>query len=343
MRHCLILIFILLLDGCGREPLYQSQTYVFGTMVDITIYGETDERARLLANHIEQDFQRLHVQLHAWQPGGELYQLIASFADGKPRGVSPELAGILLDATSLSQRADGLFNPAIGRLIKLWGFQRDEFTPISPDPEQIRALTRAQPRMTDIQIEGGQVSSRNRWVKVDLGGYAKGYALDRASAYLRAEKVHGALINVGGNIIALGMHGDHPWRVGIQHPRQPGPMATLDLPDGWAIGTSGDYQRYFEFGGKRYCHLIDPRNGYPTQGVQAVTILVPPGVHAGTLSDAASKPIFISGLKGWRQSAIAMGITHVLLVDGQGHLHMTRAMNAQLKLVEKNVTLEVLP
>lgn len=338
-----IFLLVCLLPGCGREPLYQSQSYVFGTLVDISIYGESEQRARLLASHVEQDFQRLHFKLHAWKPGSELYQLNTAMAQGKQVPVSPELAAILTDATAISERSGGIFNPAIGGLINLWGFQRDEFTPLKPDPRQIEALTRAAPHMSDIAIENGQAWSANRMVKVDLGGYAKGYALDRAAAYLRGEKVHGALINIGGNILALGAHGDHPWRVGIQHPRQPGPMATLDLPDGWAIGTSGDYQRYFELEGKRYCHLIDPRSGYPVRGVEAVTILVPPGVQAGTLSDAASKPIFIAGVAGWRQAAATMGITHALLIDAQGKLHMTQAMGQRLHLIEKNVTLEVLP
>ncbi len=342
MRRWLILL-ALLLAGCGREPLYQSQTYVFGTLVDISIYGEPEERARTLANHVEQEFQRLHIQLHAWKSGGELSRLNAAFEQGAKTPVSPELAGMLIDATQFSERSGGLFNPAIGGLIGLWGFQRDEFTPLHPDPQQVDAMTRATPRMSDIVIENGQTWSRNKKVKVDLGGYAKGYALDRAATYLRSEKVHGALINIGGNILALGSHGEKPWRVGIQHPRKPGPIAILGLPDGWAIGTSGDYQRYFELDGKRYCHLIDPRIGYPVQGIQAVTVLVPPGPQAGTLSDVASKPIFISGAKNWRHAAMQMGITHTLLIDGQGQLHLTQAMQQRIKLTEENAPLEILP
>ncbi len=343
MRRWLILLYVLLLAGCGREPLYQSQTYVFGTLVDISIYGEPEERARRLATHVEQEFQRLHVQLHAWKAGSDLEMLNAAFAQGKAAAVSPELAAILKDAAQLSERSGGLFNPAIGELIRLWGFQREEYSPIRPDRRQVDLITGALPRMSDIEMRDGHAVSRNRRVRLDLGGYAKGYALDRAAAYLRQEKVHGALINIGGNILALGAHGKKPWRVGIQHPRQPGPMAVLELPDGWAIGTSGDYQRYFELDGKRYCHLIDPRSGDPVQDVQAVTILVPPGPQAGTLSDVASKPIFISGVRGWRQAAADMGIAHALLVDGRGRLYMTQAMQQRLRLTEKNVAPEIVP
>lgn len=338
----LLLAAVLALAGCGREQAHQSQSYVFGTLVDISIYGESEERSRELSNHVLQEFQRLHDQLHAWKAGSELDRLNSAFADGKPAGIPPELAGILIDATRLSRQSGGLFNPAIGHLIQIWGFQGDAFKPVHPDPEEIRKWVAANPQMTDIVIENGQAVSRNPAVRLDLGGYAKGWSLDLAANYLRQQQVKGALINIGGNIIAIGRHGDRPWRVGIQHPRQPGPVASVELPDGWAIGTSGDYQRYFELDGKRYCHVLDPRTGEPAQGVQAVSILVPPASHAGTLSDVASKPIFLSGT-GWREAARQMGIAHVMLIDAQGRIHLTAAMQQRLHFIDKNVALDIVP
>lgn len=337
-----LLAVLLALAGCGREPAHQSQSYVFGTLVDISIYGESEERARELSNHVLQEFQRLHDQLHAWKAGSELDRLNSAFARGKPAKISPELAGILTDATRLSRQSGGLFNPAIGHLIQTWGFQGEEFKPVRPDPAEIHKWVAANPQMTDIVIENGQARSRNPAVRLDLGGYAKGWSLDLAADYLRQQHVKGALINIGGNIIAIGRHGDRPWRVGIQHPRQPGPVASVELPDGWAIGTSGDYQRYFELDGKRYCHVLDPRTGQPAQGVQAVSILVSPNSHAGTLSDVASKPIFLSG-ESWRKAAQRMGIAHAMLIDAQGKIHLTAAMQQRLKFTDKNVTLDIVP
>jgi len=331
---------VLLLSGCGREPLYQSQSYVFGTLVDISIYGESEDRTRLLAGHVEQEFQRLHDSLHAWKPGSELDRLNAAFAAGKQVAVTPELAAMLADAARFSAQSDGLFNPAIGHLIGLWGFQRDEFGPAHPDPAEIRKWVDAAPLMADIAIDNGHAGSRNSAVKLDLGGYAKGYALDLAANYLRKEKVQGALVNIGGNIIAIGKHGERPWRVGIQHPRKAGPIATLDLPDGWAIGTSGDYQRFFEADGKRYCHIIDPRSGYPAAGVQAVTVLVPPMPDAGTLSDVASKPLFISGKDGWRDAATRMGIASAMLIDAAGTVYLTPGMRQHLRFEDKGVKID---
>ncbi|HEY8117788.1 MAG TPA: FAD:protein FMN transferase [Methylophilaceae bacterium] len=348
MRHYLAVLLILLsgcvLSSCTREPLYQSQSYVFGTLVDVSIYGEDGYRARLLANDVLEDFQGLHNRLHAWQEGSDLNKLNVAFAESdKPFPISKELAQIISNAQALSVQSNGLFNPAIGRLINLWGFQRDQFSPVKIDKAAITELVKAAPQMTDIVVEKNDTAySKNRKVRLDLGGYAKGYALDRAASYLRSHGVKNALINIGGNIIALGTHGDHPWRVGIQDPRKPGPIATLDLGDGWAIGTSGDYQRYFELDGKRYCHIIDPRDGYPAQGTEAVTVLVPPGKNAGTLSDVASKPIFISSQEQRVKAAHSMGISNFMVIDTQGKVFVSEEMKKRLQWVEKDVTAQSL-
>ena len=337
-----VIFVVLLLTACkGKDPLYEEQGYVFGTLVEVSVYGESKPRARQAVSEVMQEFQRLHNMLHAWQPS-ELSKMNATFAKGKSVAVSAELAAMLQDATQLSQQSQGLFNPAIGGLVQLWGFHADEFKPVLPDEKKIEQWVAADPQMSDITIVHGRAQSKNRSVQVDLGGYAKGYALDRAAELLRKQGIRNALINIGGNVLALGRHGDRPWRVGIQHPRKSGALATMDLHDGDAIGTSGDYQRYFMIGDVRYCHLIDPRNGYPMQGVQAVTI-VTHGPRAGVLSDADSKPLFISGVKGWRAAATRMGLTEAMLVDGQGKIHLTAELQKRLKFTDSNIHPEVEP
>jgi thiamine biosynthesis lipoprotein len=331
----------LLLAACGKEPLYQEQGFVFGTLVEVSVYGEPEPRAKQAVGEVMREFQRLHDMLHAWQPS-ELSELNTAFANGESEAVSAELVYILQDATQLSQQSQGLFNPAIGGLVQLWGFHSDEFKAVLPDEKQIAKWVEANPQMSDISIEHGRAQSKNKSVQVDLGGYAKGYALDRAAELLRKQGIHNALINIGGNILALGQHGSHPWRVGIQHPRKPGALATLDLNDGEAIGTSGDYQRFFMVGKVRYCHLINPRSGYPMQGVEAVTILTR-GAHAGTLSDAASKPLFIAGASGWREAARQMGLSEAMLVDAQGNIHLTAGLQKRLEFSEKVFRLQVEP
>jgi len=223
-----------------------------------------------------------------------------------------------------------LFNPAIGGLIALWGFHADAPQSRVPDAAAIAGWVQRQPRMGDLHIENNAVWSDNPAVQLDLGGYAKGRALDDAVTILKQHGIKNALVNIGGNVIALGAHGDRPWRVGIQHPRKAGTLATLDLRDGEAIGTSGDYQRYFEAGGQRYCHLIDPRSGQPASGMQSVTILTG-GEHAGTRSDALSKPLFIDGAARLADHAAGLGIDDYLAVDAAGKMQVSSAMQTRLR------------
>lgn len=343
-RYIYAAMVVLLLSGCdSKEPekLYQEQDYVFGTLVEISVYGEDEVHARQAVSEVTKEFQRLHDMLHAWKPS-ELSELNETFAKGESMAISAELVSILQDAAQLSQQSNRLFNPAIGGLVKLWGFHADEFKPVQPDEKSIAQLVAANPQMSDITIAHGRAQSKNKSVQVDLGGYAKGYALDRAVEILRKQGIRNALVNIGGNIIALGQHGKKPWRVGIQHPRKSGAMATLELHDGEAIGTSGDYQRYFMVGNVRYCHLINPRSGYPMQGVQAVTILTR-GEHAGILSDAASKPLFISGASGWREAATKMNLSEAMLVDAQGIVHLTAELQKRIEFGDKNIHPQVVP
>ena len=335
-----ILLAVWLLSSCSsKEPLYQEQGYVFGTLVEVSIYGESEARAKQAVGEVMQEFQRLHTMLHAWQPS-ELSDLNAAIAGGESAAVSEEMVAILKDAAQLSKQSHGMFNPAIGGLVGLWGFHADEFKPVQPPDQDIAKWVAENPQMSDLSIVRDRVESKNPAVQLDLGGYAKGYALDRAAALLRKRGINNALINIGGNVMALGRRGERPWRVGIQHPRKSGALASLELRDGEAIGTSGDYQRYFMLGDVRYCHLINPHTGYPMQAVQAVTILTH-GPRAGVLSDAASKPLFMSGVKGWRNAAKLMDLDSAMLVDEQGRVHVTADLQKRLEFTDKNSSVEV--
>ncbi len=328
-RRLIALLLVFGLAACSPPPLHQQQAYVFGTLLEVSIYGAPEAQAREAAAAVLARFDALHRDLHAWQPSA-LSRLNASLARGERAQVSPELAAMLKDAQALAAQSNELFNPAIGGLIALWGFQADAPQEQVPDPAAVAAWAEKRPRMADLVIDGTTVSSRNPAVQLDLGGYAKGRALDDAVAILRQHGIAHALVNIGGNVIALGRHGERPWRVGIQHPRTPGTLATLDLHDGEAIGTSGDYQRFFEADGRRYCHLIDPRSGRPASAMQSVTILVR-GARAGTLSDALSKPLFIDGPTRLAERAAGLGVHEYLAVDAAGRMHVTPEMQARLR------------
>jgi thiamine biosynthesis lipoprotein len=136
---------------------------------------------------------------------------------------------------------------------------------------------------------------------------------------------------VGGNIIAIGRPGERPWRVGIQDPRGDDMLASVPLHDNEAIGTSGDYQRFFMQNGKRRPHIIDPRTGQPFDQVASVTIITGGGVDAGTRSDGNSKPLFLSGPGRWQAMAERLGLAEAMLIDANRRVELTPALQARIR------------
>ena len=321
------------LAACGDKKPVVSESFVFGTRVEVQVAEAVAEsRVREAVANVLAEFDRMHRTYHAWQPS-ELTQLNDALAAGQRLHVSREMAGLLLEAQKFSQASNGLFDPGIGRLIALWGFHADSYVAKLPDPVAINAWVRAHPSIAQLKIDaddtGAWVRSSNHQVALDFGGSLKGTALDRAAAILREAGIHNALINIGGNVMALGTRYGSPWRVAIQAPRYAGPLAVLELRDGEATGTSGDYQRYFEVDGQRYPHLLDPRTGYPAPGVQSVTIVVD-GPNAGVRSDVLTKPLFISGAQ-WLTMAQRLQLPSVLHVAEDGTVSATANLADRLK------------
>lgn len=326
----LLLLLSCMLTGCTRKDrTYKTQGKVFGTVVEVSIYGESQQQADALGAAVLNEFDRLHHKFHAWEPS-MLTALNDSIARGEPFKADAEMVGLLQSATALAERSDNLFNPAIGHLIRLWGFQSSDITPHGPPPEEIKRWVDANPRLTDLQYDGSTISSRNKAVMIDLGGYAKGYALDRAARILRDAHVTAALINIGGNILAIGQPGDRPWQVGIRDPRGDGTVAALALHDNEAIGTSGDYQRYFMKDGKRHPHIIDPRSGDTIDLVASVTIITSGGDDAGLRSDGNTKPLFIVGPAGWKAMAQRLDLKEVMLIDANKNIEVSPAMRERI-------------
>ena len=323
-------LLVLLVSACGKPPVHTQEAFVFGTRVEVLVADGDAARAKAAASAVLKEFDRLHRTYHAWQPS-ELTALNEAIAAGKTHPVSAELAGYIADARRVAAAGEHLFDPGIGKLIQLWGFQSEEFRPVLPEPAALAAWQKAAPSIAQLQADGSRISSSNPLVAVDFGGYLKGVALDRAAALLRAQGVHNALINIGGNVMALGNKYGEPWRVGIQHPRQPGALATLPLHDGEAIGTSGDYQRFFELDGKRYCHLLDPRSAAPVTHTQSLTVLIRGGGQTGMRSDAGSKPLFVGGREAWRHLARKLEVADALRVDADGSIQVTRSLAGRLK------------
>lgn len=335
-KAAMLCLLVLALIGCTpSQPggtLFKHTIYSFGTLIEIEIYDPDKALAERAFEALEKDFQYMNSTWHPWQASA-LARDNQLLATGEWFTDAPSVRPLILQARGLSLASDELFNPAIGNLIHLWGFQKGEReggTP--PDKAAIEAIVAAKPSMRDLEFNGVTMRSKNPQVRLDFGAFAKGYGVNRAIELLKSLGIKNAIINAGGDLRAIGRNGDKAWRIAIRHPRKAhDALAYLDVSGDESVFTSGDYERYYVYQGKRYHHILDPRTGYPATGSTSVTV-----IHGdAAVADAAATALFVAGPKDWYRIARAMGIHYVLLVDDQGRVHMNPEMEKRVHFVEK--------
>ena len=358
-NHCKILILALFFAGfisaCQQQPReYQDNFLVFGTIINITLLDVDDKTAQEAFRDMRDDLKLMHEVWHPWEPGS-LTRMNNLLPHKLEFSASPSVLELVIVAKELARQSQQLFNPAIGQLVTLWGFHSNKQPGILPPDEEIKKLVQQNPTLEDLSINGIRVKSRNAAVKIDLGGIAKGFAIDRLLNYLKQRGIHNALINTGGDLKVIGQHYERPWKVAIRDPRaeqqtvkvnkktatSTGIVATLELNDNEAVFTSGDYERYFKNkkdGNKdqHLHHIIDPRTGYPAAGTQSVTVLHQNAATAG----AAATALFIAGPEQWVEIAKSMNIKYVLLIDEKGKVHVSNAMLQRVKFEQERDIVE---
>lgn len=324
-------LLVFLLAGCGQsadDPETRHRFMAMGTLVDVTFWDVPPAEAEAAAAEIEALFHTLHHEWDAWGDGA-LGRLNAALAAGEAVLPDGDLAVLLEQAAALSAASDGLFDPAIGALVELWGFARQEDLPDAPPPpEKIAAQLAARMPLPRMMHANGHLSGP-AGARIDLGGFAKGIAVDRGIALLRARGVEHAIINAGGDLRAIGRRGERAWRIGIRAPRGNRVLAALEIVDDEAVFTSGDYERFFDHQGRRYHHILDPRDGYPAQGLVSVTVL---HREAGR-ADAAATALMVAGPDGWRSMAAALDVEAVMVVRDDGTIDLTDAMQSYATLL----------
>ncbi len=330
MRSLAILLgaCVAFVSGCSSPPPpFKHSTFAMGSTVEFTIEGIPEADARAAVDEAIEDLAYLDAALHAWHPGtlGRINSLLAL---GGKFTSSPLVLPLIEQTTQLSEQSGGLFNPALGELFALWGFESDD-PPMGPPPSDadIARVLAGKPQMSDVRIHGIELESVNPHVKLDFGAYGQGYAADRIIERFKQRGIKNAIVNVSGDVRIIGQHEDRPWRIGIRNPRGEGVIASVLMRGDESLVTSGDYERYFLYQGKRYHHILDPRTGYPSRGVTSVTVIHP----TAAVADAAATALMIAGVNDWQEVARRMGVKSVMLVDDQGRVHMNSSMAARVK------------
>ncbi len=311
----LVALFALGRGGDERQEVRRSRI-LLGTVVEITALGSDPDRLESAVSDAFAEMGRIENLMSPHIAESDVARL--SRAD-QPLEVSPETAEVLEFGREIARKSGGVFDLSLGRLKALWGIEGE--APRVPQPEEIRAAL-AGIGPDALTLVGRRVVKGRPELAVDLGGIAKGYALDRAAAVLAAAGIVRASVNAGGDLRLLGDHGERPWRIGIQHPRDPLELlATLEVADR-AVVTSGDYERYFERDGRRYHHLFDPRSGYPAAACQSVTVVA----DSAMLADALATAVFVLGPERGLVFLAGFPGTEALIVDRAGQLHQSPGM-----------------
>ena len=261
------------------------QTFrAMGTEHEIELAAPDLEVARRAAAAAIADVRRIEAKYSRYRDDSVTARINAA-AGGPPVAVDTETAALLRYADQCHALSGGLFDITSGVLRRVWDFRRDP--PVLPTADEIAAAV-ALVGWAGVEWNAKSVRLPRAGMEIDFGGIGKEYAADRVATILLERGLRHGLVNLGGDVRAIGPQADgSPWRVGIRHPRREhAAVAGFDLAAG-ALATSGDYERYFEVAGRRYCHILNPRTGAPVTCWQSISVVSPLCVVAGSCATIA--------------------------------------------------------
>ncbi len=326
----LFLIVVVSLTACQPQAHDIKETrFLLGTIVDITVYSSDDEAALKAIQLAVDAMQKVERQ---FSTHGSSVNSVTAFNQAGARQeirLDDEVQQLLLQSLKVYDQTRGSFDPTLGYLNRLWGFS-GEIKPSKPldklTVEQALALS---------GVQHLQRAGANSWRKdvagleLDFGAIAKGYAIDRAVEVLKQQGITHAVVNAGGDIRTVGDHGGKPWKIAVRHPRLANPVGWLDVDSDISIVTSGDYERFFDYKGRRYHHILNPKTGFPAMLNQSVTVVAPDAAQADALSTAM---FVLDHEEGMRIIEETAGVEAVW-VDKDQQIHLSSGMKGVFHLI----------
>ena len=283
---------------------------------EVRVAGADEDLLHRAAQAAIAEVRRIETRYSRYDPESIVSRINAAAGSGQSVSVDAETAGLLGFAGQLHQFSEGRFDITAGVLRRAWDFRR----PRLPQEAELQALL-ALIGWPKVRLAAGSIELPLVGMELDFGGFGKEYAADRAAAVLVQAGVAQGYVNLGGDIRVVGPRADGSgWCFGLQHPRRADALVGQVVLTGGALATSGDYERFFDLDGRRYCHLIDPRSGWPVGHWQSVSVIGPTCAAAGALSTLT----MLMGEQGldWLQSQEV----DFMLVDSTGQLRTSAAM-----------------
>jgi thiamine biosynthesis lipoprotein len=288
MRRFLLAVTLLLAgSGVARAEWHAREEAVMGTRIAVEVWHDDPATAAAAIDAVIAEMHRIDALMSVYKPESQL-SAVNRDAAARPVKVDPELARLVARSLEFSEMSAGAFDITYASVGYLYDYRARQH----PSDAQIQAaLPAINWKHVVVDLQASTIRFARPGVRIDLGGIAKGHAVDSGIAILKSRGIENGTVTAGGDSRILGDRRGRPWIVGIRHPDdRERVIARIPLEDA-AISTSGDYERYFDEDGVRYHHIIDPKTGKSPSGVRSVTVIAP----TSTLAEGLTKSVFILG------------------------------------------------
>lgn len=302
----------------ARAEWVSRDEAIMGTRIAVELWATDSAHGEALITRVMDEMHRVDVLMSTYKPTSQV-SIINDRAAREPVVVDADLFGLLQTALDYSRVTEGAFDITYASVGYLYDYRRH----IRPDDAAIAAaLPAVDYRHVVLDPKARSVRFTQPGVRIDLGGIAKGWAVDRGIEILRTAGVERAFVTAGGDTRIIGDRFGQPWMVGIRDPREEGKVAVrIPLSDA-ALSTSGDYERFFEADGVRYHHILSPSTGRPASAVRSVTIIGP----TATRTDGLSKTIFVLGIEEGMQVLDRAGDVDAIAIDKDGKIYYSKGL-----------------
>ncbi|MBI5789414.1 MAG: FAD:protein FMN transferase [Candidatus Schekmanbacteria bacterium] len=300
----------------GAENIFFQSAFMMDTLIEIKVVSADRDEAQQAVKAALSRMEQIDRDMNRYN-SKSLLSRINQQAGQTPLIIPPDLFAVLTHGKEWGDITQGAFDITTGAITRLWDFPGRN----KPDNQTVQTnLSKVNYQLLQLDERNFSAFLPQTGMDLDLGGIAKGYAVDEAVRVLKEHGITQALVDAGGNMRALGgKDDDFPWKIGIQHPRQPKDLiGTIPLKD-QAVSTSGDYERYFIQNGIRYHHIFDPQSGQPARGLISVTVISDTAETADILSTA----VFVLGLKRGMNLVNSRPHTDALLITPDGKIITT--------------------
>ena len=306
-------LLLLLLPLQLHAAWLSERRELMGTEVSVELWSDDEATGKKAAAEVMAEIQRLDLMMNPWNPSSELARINRE-APGKSVVTTPEIIAVVQRALHYSRLSNGAFDISFASAGQHYDFKKG----IAPDAEQLAQDKRnIDYRAIELNEAQSRIAFSKPGLQIDLGGIAKGYAVDRGIAILGKYGITSAVITAGGDSRIIGDLGDRPRTVGIRHPRNKNEHIVLIPLADTAISTSGDYERFFLRDGVRYHHILNPGTGRSAKGVQSASVMTARAID----SDALSTSVFVLGVEQGLKLANSLPGVDAIIIDGDGKLH----------------------